>query len=120
MKKTTFVVLTLTFTLFAGCGSQKPVSTLTALPAEMPAVSEKPSTLPEQPSYHPSEAPVPTYSPAPRVQFGNSGSLYLPSSDDENEYNAKDYAGADEFYDDHYDDFDNYEDAEVYWEENAE
>ena len=30
-------------------------------------------------------------------------------------YNARDYSGADEFYDDHYDDFFDYEDAEDYW-----
>ena len=30
-------------------------------------------------------------------------------------YHATDYSGADEFYDDHYDDFFDYEDAEDYW-----
>ena len=38
--------------------------------------------------------------------------------DSDDPYNSKDYAGADDFYD-NYDDFDSYEDAEEYWEDNA-
>ena len=39
------------------------------------------------------------------------------SSKTEDEYIAKDYVDADDFYYDHYDDFYDYEDAEDYWEE---
>ncbi|MCD7743834.1 MAG: hypothetical protein LUI13_00830 [Lachnospiraceae bacterium] len=43
---------------------------------------------------------------------GSSG-----SSSGSDEYNASDYDDPEEFYYDHYDDFDGYEDAEVYWED---
>ena len=42
------------------------------------------------------------------------------SSKTEDEYSAKDYVDADDFYYDHYDDFYDYEDAEDYYNEHAE
>lgn len=40
-------------------------------------------------------------------------------SDDDDPYDAKDYAHPDDFYYDHYDDFYDYEDAEDYWNDNS-
>ena len=67
------------------------------------------------PAVTPSAA-VPSYSTAPHVQYSGGSSSYENSDDP---YNAKDYTGADDFYDDNYDNFDSYEDAETYWEDNA-
>ncbi len=50
------------------------------------------------------QKPAPTSSPRPTSK---------PASDP---YNAGDYAYPDDFYDDHEDDFGDYEDAEDYWE----
>ena len=35
----------------------------------------------------------------------------------EDEYGARDYDDVEDFYDDHYDDFDGFEDAEDYWDD---
>jgi len=56
-----------------------------------------------------------------KVSSGNSssssGSSSKSSSSSKDEYNASDYDDPEEFYYDHYDDFDGYEDAEAYWED---
>ena len=107
-----------------GCGELASVPTtapsdaLTAAPTD--ALAADPTAVPETTtpveSVAPTPAAAPAYSAAPQVQYGGDSSSY-ESSDDP--YNAKDYSGADDFYDDHYDDFDSYEDAESYWEDNA-
>ena len=53
-----------------------------------------------------------------RQKSQSSSSTFRPTSRpsaSSDPYNARDYSGADEFYDDHYDDFFDYEDAEDYW-----
>ena len=53
-----------------------------------------------------------------RQKSQSSASTFRPTSRpsaSSDPYNARDYSGADEFYDDHYDDFFDYEDAEDYW-----
>ena len=53
-----------------------------------------------------------------RHKSQSSASTFRPTSRpsaSSDPYNARDYSGADEFYDDHYDDFFDYEDAEDYW-----
>ncbi|MCD7763967.1 MAG: hypothetical protein LUI14_12395 [Lachnospiraceae bacterium] len=47
----------------------------------------------------------------------SSKSSSKSSSSSKDQYNASDYDDPEEFYYDHYDDFDGYEDAEVYWED---
>lgn len=50
----------------------------------------------------------------------NNSSSYKPtynSHKNEDPYNAKDYSNAEDFYDDNWDDFDCYEDAEYYYDE---
>ena len=53
--------------------------------------------------------------------YGSSGSTYKPKSTGgdsrEDEYNAADFGNAEDFYDEHYDDFFDYYDAEDYWNE---
>lgn len=53
--------------------------------------------------------------------YGSSGSTYKPKQssggDRKDEYNAADFRNAEDFYDEHYDDFFDYYDAEDYWNE---
>ncbi len=52
--------------------------------------------------------------------YGSSGSTYQPKSKSggrEDEYNAADFRNPEDFYDEHYDDFLDYYDAENYWNE---
>ena len=55
------------------------------------------------------------------ASYGSSGSTYKPKSksgsEREDEYNAADFGNAEDFYDEHYDDFFDYYDAEDYWNE---
>ena len=96
-----------------GCGEKAavPAAALTAAPKTSTPVESVVPTPASTPS-----AAAPSYSAAPHVHYSGGSSNY-ESSDDP--YNAKDYTGADDFYDDNYDDFDSYEDAETYWEDNA-
>ena len=56
--------------------------------------------------------------------FGSSGSTYKPKkssgNDDKDPYNAADFGNAEDFYDEHYDDFFDYYDAEDYWNDHNE
>lgn len=114
MKKTMIAVLALLLVAsLAGCGAKSAVST--AAPTAAPEIPTPVESVAPTPAVTPSAA-TPSYSAAPHVQYSGGSSSY-ESSDDP--YNAKDYTGADDFYDDHYDDFDSYEDAETYWEDNA-
>lgn len=53
--------------------------------------------------------------------YGSSGSTYKPKqssgTDRKDEYNAADFGNPEDFYDEHYDDFFDYYDAEDYWNE---
>lgn len=55
--------------------------------------------------------------PTTKESTYKSYSSKTKSSNSEDEFSAKDYVDADDFYYDHYDDFYDYEDAEDYWEE---
>ena len=91
-----------------GCGKNVAVPAVT--------VTAAPETQAPIESVAPTPTSTPSYSAAPHYQYSGGSSNY-ESSDDP--YNAKGYSGADDFYDDNYDDFDSYEDAETYWEDNA-
>ena len=52
--------------------------------------------------------------PAPKPAVSN-GIYHPPSEESPDPYNASEYATSEDFYDDHYDDFFNYEDAEDYY-----
>ena len=69
------------------------------LPAQAESSSPRTTT---QPASRPSPSPT----PRPTVKT---------AADDP--YHAGDYAHPDDFYEDHYDDFWDYEDAEDYWED---
>ena len=121
MKKAAITVLALLLAAaLAGCGEKpavSPVAPAAATTATLTATSETSvsvESVAPTPAVTPS-AVAPSYSAAPHVQYGGSSSY--ENSDDP--YNAKVYTGADDFYDDNYDDFDSYEDAETYWEDNA-
>ena len=111
MKKAAITAITalLLAAALTGCGAKAVVSKVA------PTAAPETPTPVESIAPTPSEA-APTYSAAPHVQYSGGSSNYENSDDP---YNAKDYTGADDFYDDNYDDFDSYEDAETYWEDNA-
>lgn len=64
-----------------------------------------------------SKTPSPAVQPTTKKSSYKSYSSKPKSSKAEDEYSAKDYVDADDFYYDHYDDFYDYEDAEDYYNE---
>ena len=114
MKRVQISVIMLLFVAaLSGCRAKTTVST--SAPTTVPETPTPVESIVPTPVATPSAA-APAYSAAPHVQYGGGSSSYENSDDP---YNARDYTGADDFYDDNYDDFDSYEDAETYWEDNA-
>ena len=60
------------------------------------------------------------YRDDPWVIPSSSSTSYKSKSDDDDPYNVNDYSSEEDFYDDHYDDFWDYEDAEDYYREHHE
>lgn len=62
--------------------------------------------------------PKPTYKVTPRSTPAPSGGWYDPgwtTHNEEDPYDASEYSNPDDFYDDHFDDFFDYDEAEEYW-----
>ena len=56
---------------------------------------------------------------APAVSHNSHYSYSSGKETYKDQYNAKDYSNAENFYDDNYDDFYDYDEAEQYWEDNS-
>lgn len=53
----------------------------------------------------------------PKQESGTSRRPYVPPAREADPYDAADFSSPEDFYDEHYDDFFSYEDAETYWQE---
>lgn len=79
---------------------------------ELPNNTPRPPVTP-RPTPTPTAAPRPTATPYTRPRS-------TLRADDDDPYNVNDYASEEDFYDDHYDDFFDYYDAEDYYNEHHE